>query len=94
MPSGTIKQWFPKGGFGWIKRDHDKRPDVFVHIRHCATLFTPKLGQRVQFDIAFDDRNPRGRADNVRPCNADDADDATDEKVEWLKDLQGRHRGD
>ncbi len=59
-PIELAVNWLPVGAFGWIKRD-DAKPDLFVHIRYCATQFTPELGQRVQFEIVVDARNARGR---------------------------------
>lgn len=64
---GTVMQWFPKNGFGFIQRT--KGADIFLHIKYCSPNFTPQVGQRVRFALVCDERNPTGRADNIRAFN-------------------------
>jgi cold shock CspA family protein len=86
MATGRIKVWTEKG-YGFIQRDDNSggKRDVFVHIRHCDG-FEPIAGQRVAFDVTVDDRNPKGRADNVRLI-----DDEQAEQHEWLHEHKARH---
>jgi cold shock CspA family protein len=60
---------------GWIVCE-DKRLDLFWHIKYCSFGFIPRIGKRVEFEIAHDSiSSVRGHAVNVRAAdNDDDAD--------------------
>jgi cold shock protein len=55
MPSGTVKWFNTKKGFGFIVPD-DGGNDVFVHISAVETsgMQTLNEGQKVQFELAPD----------------------------------------
>ena len=55
MPTGKVKWFDSRKGFGFIEPDDDG-PDVFVHISAVerSGLSTLNEGQRVSFDIARD----------------------------------------
>jgi CspA family cold shock protein len=52
MPSGTVKWFDPRKGYGFIQPD-DGSKDVFVHISAVERSGLGQLveGQKVQFDI-------------------------------------------
>lgn len=65
---GTVQHWKTDRGYGFVKRD-DGGDDIFVHVSAVlsAGLADLKVGQRLQFDIQPDPRNPqRSRAINIR----------------------------
>lgn len=65
MQSGTVKQWDPAKGFGFISTDDDD--ELFVHMSDLhVTLKGKRLieGQRVKFDIRSDMKGDK--AINVR----------------------------
>jgi CspA family cold shock protein len=86
MPTGTIKKWDDERAFGFIASDLGF--DVFMHAKFVKFGFVPKVGERVEFEIVTDERNARGRADNVRPADVDEK-----EKEEWLAEHRGRYPG-
>lgn len=66
METGSIKQWDPAKGFGFITTDDDD--DLFVHSSDLHVTLKGKHlveGQRVKFDIRRDMKGDR--AVNVRP---------------------------
>jgi cold shock protein len=66
---GTVKNWIPDRGFGFIKRE-DGQPDVFVHVTDVERAGLGdrlQVGQRLQFDLQPDRRDPaRFRAINLK----------------------------
>jgi CspA family cold shock protein len=68
MPTGTVKWFNPRKGFGFIKPD-DGGPDVFVHVSAVerSGMGNPSDGQRVSYDIERD-RRDRVSATNLRPA--------------------------
>jgi CspA family cold shock protein len=68
MASGTIKSLVKDRGFGFIQPDGGSA-DVFFHSSSLPDGAYDSLvvGQRVEFDVKPDDRNPgRSRADGLR----------------------------
>jgi cold shock CspA family protein len=61
---GKVKHWNDDKGFGFILADDGE--SYFAHINDFKPRAEPDVGQRVQFDIAMDDRKQKPRADNVR----------------------------
>ncbi len=72
MAQGTIKTLRDDRGFGFIAPDGENR-DIFFHssaVEYPATFDQLREGQRVEFVVGTDPRNPgRERADQVRPIN-------------------------
>ena len=70
MATGTVKDWSPRRGSGWIKPEGGGDP-VYVHksgIEGFGSGSAPRLerGQRVEYQIG---QRPRGSAAiNVRPA--------------------------
>jgi CspA family cold shock protein len=66
MPSGTVKWFDPRKGYGFIQPD-DGSKDVFVHISAVEQSGLGQLveGQKVQFDV---ERGQQGKtaAANLR----------------------------
>ncbi|MFQ6673258.1 MAG: cold-shock protein [Fidelibacterota bacterium] len=63
---GTVKQYDPYKGFGFIEGDDGE--DYFVHVSGLRTDLKKRglrKGQRVMFDVMFDVKGDR--AINVRP---------------------------
>jgi CspA family cold shock protein len=68
MASGTIKSLVKDRGFGFIQVEGGSQ-DVFFHTSSLpdGAFDALVVGQRVEFDVKPDDRNPsRSRADNLR----------------------------
>lgn len=66
---GTIKRYIADRGFGFIKPLDGVGPDIFFHIKGCATGFDPEAADRetvVDAEVTQDDRGLL-RAINVRP---------------------------
>jgi len=65
MKHGTVKEYDPTKGFGFITGDDDE--DYFIHVSGLRVDFKKKglrRGQRVVFDVMFDIKGDR--AVNVR----------------------------
>lgn len=56
MSIGTVKSFNPQQRYGFI-RPADGSRDVFVHVSALerAGMTTLKVGQRVQYEMTFDD---------------------------------------
>ncbi len=65
MPTGTVKWFNPKKGFGFIQPS-DGSQDAFVHISAVerAGLSTLNEGQKVEYDLA-PGRDGKTAADNI-----------------------------
>ena len=64
---GKIKIWNDDRGFGFIRRDDGKQPDVFVHISALTEgIDSLPREARVSFDITEDARTGKTRAVNVK----------------------------
>ncbi len=55
---GTIKIWFEKRNYGFIKSKKFK-DDIFIHADDAN--FTPKEREKVEFEIEITKRGPRAR---------------------------------
>jgi cold shock CspA family protein len=69
MPTGILKSWFADRGFGFIKQDDGKLPDMFLHITALlgSGIDPDSLapGDRLSYDVA-PTRNGKTAATNVR----------------------------
>ena len=61
---GTIAQWRPDKGFGFIMPD-DQGDDIFVHASSMVMDFDPAVGQRVTFEVEKSLRDGKLRAIRV-----------------------------
>ncbi len=66
MPTGTVKWFDPKKGFGFIQPS-DGSQDVFVHVSALerAGLSTLNEGQKVEYDLA-PGKDGKTAADNIK----------------------------
>ncbi|MEA2054808.1 MAG: cold shock domain-containing protein [Candidatus Thermoplasmatota archaeon] len=55
---GTIKTWFDKRNYGFIK-SRKLEDDIFIHADD--TDFTPEEGEKVEFEIEKTKKGPRAR---------------------------------
>ena len=63
---GKVKWYNGKKGYGFIERD-DKEKDVFIHISELkAAGIKLQEGNKVQFELADDDRGRGPSAKNIR----------------------------
>lgn len=74
MPSGVIKWFDNKKGFGFIVGSEDGR-DIFVHYSAIEGdgFRTLKDGERVEFELVQSDKGPQAR--NVRRVEESGEDD-------------------
>lgn len=65
MPTGTVKWFNTRKGYGFIEQEGDEK-DAFVHITAVerAGLSSLKEGQKIQFELVPDMRG-RPAADNL-----------------------------
>ncbi|WP_409188600.1 cold-shock protein [Bradyrhizobium sp. RDM4] len=61
---GVVKSFLPDRGFGFIKPD-DGSKDIFFHIQSVQNSASPRVDQRVSFEIKGSD-DGRQRAATVR----------------------------
>ena len=60
---GTIKIWFERKGYGFIKQDDDYQDDLFFHFADLVNKeVIPKPGDRVRFHIIEALKGLRARA--------------------------------
>ncbi len=66
MPTGTVKWFNPKKGFGFIQ-PNDGSQDAFVHVSALepAGLSTLNEGQKVEYDLVTG-RDGKTAADNIK----------------------------
>lgn len=64
MYQGTVKKFDASRGFGFIQPD-DGRDDVFFHVNQVQNSASPRVDQRVSFELRESD-NGRQRAASVR----------------------------
>lgn len=67
MPTGTVKWFDSKKGFGFIQRDEGDK-DVFVHISAVekSGMTTLNEGQKISFDIEKDEKRGKEHAANLQ----------------------------
>ena len=66
MPSGTVKFYNKKKGYGFIQQD-DGGDDVYFHATALAKdADLPSNGQRVSFTVGTNPRDGRPRAERVK----------------------------
>jgi len=67
MAAGTVKWFNATKGFGFIQQD-DGGKDVFVHISAIERAGLSHLaeGQKVEFDVATDQRSGKQAAQNLK----------------------------
>lgn len=70
MPTGTVKFFDTGKGFGFIKSD-DGSADVFFHVSAMPEGVIPNQGDRVAYEVGFDRKSGRERAENVRLAGND-----------------------
>ena len=61
---GTIAQWRPDKGFGFIMAD-GRGDEIFVHTSSMVMNFDPVVGQRVTFEVEKSLRDGKLRAIRV-----------------------------
>lgn len=76
MPIGRLVNYFDDRGYGFLSRESERGPDVFVHgqaFKHAR--FEPRRGMVLTYEIA--ERNGRLEARNIEEMGArrDDSDD-------------------
>merc|ERR1719367_381178 len=62
--TGECVAWIPDRGFGFIKPD-DGGSDVFAHTTKLEGAEELNIGERVTFDIVYDDKTGKDRAENI-----------------------------
>ena len=67
MPTGTVKWFNTKKGFGFIQPDDGGR-DIFIHISAVdrAGIAHPTEGQKLTYDLQREPRNGRVSAANLK----------------------------
>jgi CspA family cold shock protein len=63
--TGTVTNYNADRGFGFITPDDGGR-DVFAHASNLVDMESLEQGQRVDFEIALDERRHKSQAVNVR----------------------------
>mmetsp|Transcript_73555 Transcript_73555/g.208388 ORF Transcript_73555/g.208388 Transcript_73555/m.208388 type:complete len:125 (+) Transcript_73555:57-431(+) len=63
--SGVLKMWNDEKGFGFIKPE-DGGEDVFMHRSALPQGDEVSEGDSLRFDVVYDDRKGKTRADNVK----------------------------
>jgi CspA family cold shock protein len=63
--TGTVSWWSDQKGYGFIVRDDNSKPDVFVHFRGVKDQQQLVIGERVSFVIGTDPQSGRIRAEQV-----------------------------
>ncbi len=64
MKTGSVQKYDPERGFGFIRRD-DGEKNIFFHVSALRSVFVPKPGDPVEFEIGFNSRDGRERAEEV-----------------------------
>lgn len=60
--TGLVEKWFDDRGFGFIRRDGDAGPSIFINARDITSGHGHRIlvvGQAVEFGIKQTDRGPR-----------------------------------
>jgi cold shock protein len=65
MAQGQVTKFLDDRGFGFI-RPADGSTDIFVHAKDLVNRSDLKGGERVEFEIAIDERRGKPRATRVR----------------------------
>lgn len=65
MPRGKIIHYDPARGFGFVQNDDDQSR-TFVHVSALVNAATLSVGQRIEYDVRFDHRRSKYRADQVK----------------------------
>ena len=64
IPTGTVKKWWPENGFGFITPD-DGSEDAFCHWSSCLDGNEPQDGDKVEYELEWDDRKGKYNGTNV-----------------------------
>jgi CspA family cold shock protein len=59
-PTGTVKKWWQENGFGFITPD-DGSEDAFCHWSSCLDGNEPQDGDKVEYELEWDDRKGKYR---------------------------------
>jgi CspA family cold shock protein len=70
MPTGTVKWFNAKKGYGFICPD-DGGEDIFVHLSAVedAVIDDPRIGDKIGYEITQDAKSGRPQACKLRPLD-------------------------
>jgi cold shock CspA family protein len=72
MPTGVVKSFNEATCWGFITPDDGSRQEVFVHLNdiNASDSFKSHIeGQRVEYEVIYNEDQPKPQAKNVRPYN-------------------------
>ncbi|WP_338304900.1 cold-shock protein [Bradyrhizobium ottawaense] len=61
MPTARITFINEGRGFGFLRPDSERDPDLFFHASNVVDFDSIVVGDRVQYEVLRDDRRPAGR---------------------------------
>nr|WP_194393612.1 cold shock domain-containing protein [Bradyrhizobium sp. CCBAU 51765] len=61
MPTARITFVNDTRGFGFLRPDSERDPDLFFHASNVVDFHSIAVGDRVKYEVLHDDRKPVGR---------------------------------